>query len=50
MPQHIADHMKSQLRYLQNYTDGMKALAKSIRYYDLSYKIYDMNMNTGVSW
>ena len=28
----------------------MKVLAKSIWYYDLIYKIYDMNMNPGVSW
>ena len=28
----------------------MKALAKSRWYYDLSYKIYDINMNTRVSW
>ena len=49
MPQHIANHMKSELKQLQNHIDDMMALYNSIWYYNLSCKIYDMNMSSRVS-
>ena len=50
MPQHISDHMKSELKQLQNHIDDMIAISKSRWYYELSCKIHDMNMNSRVAW
>ena len=50
MPQHIADHTKSELKQLQKYINDMVALANSRLYSGLSCKIHDMNMNPHVAW
>ena len=50
IPEHIADHMKSELKPLQNHINDMTELAKSMWYYELGFKIRDMNMNSRAYW
>ena len=50
MPQYIVDHMKIELKQLQNHIDEMTVLSRSRWYYELSYKIHDMNMSSLVAW
>ena len=40
--------MKRDPKQLQNYINDMKALSKSRWYYELSYKIHDIHMNSRV--
>ena len=49
-PQNIADCMKSELKQIQNNIKNMKALSKSMWYYEFSFKIHYMNMNSQVDW
>ena len=42
--------MKSESKQLQNHIYDMTTLAKSIWYYELSYKLLNININSWLAW